>query len=58
MRFLLSKLRIFLFFPIPYLSQPLQFKSEKNTFDDAYPLFFIENGKDAALKNIFLDLTF
>ena len=23
MRFLLSKLRIFLFFPIPYLSQPL-----------------------------------
>ena len=24
MRFLLSKLRIFLFFPIPYLSQPLR----------------------------------
>ena len=32
MRFLLSKLRIFLFFPIPYLSQPLQLinGSERN----------------------------
>lgn len=26
MRFLLSKLRIFLFFPIPYLSQPPLYK--------------------------------
>ena len=28
MRFLLSKLRIFLFFPIPYLSQPLLLEIE------------------------------
>lgn len=28
MRFLLSKLRIFLFFPIPYLSQPLFYLEE------------------------------
>lgn len=35
MRFLLSKLRIFLFFPIPYLSQPLSgFDKVWNSFSD------------------------
>ena len=43
MRFLLSKLRIFLFFPIPYLSQPLLCISSFSTLGYRY-LFITHTG--------------
>ena len=58
MRFLLSKLRIFLFFPIPYLSQPLNkmvYREETQrliTRRPDTPLAIMQLGLDLSLIHI------
>lgn len=52
MRFLLSKLRIFLFFPIPYLSQPLSPATKEGSLDHLI-IIKVERGKTSCPEGIF-----
>lgn len=58
MRFLLSKLRIFLFFPIPYLSQPLIAFNNLNRYG-TFPIgtsFIIASGRLCPFNTLFVFL--